>query len=41
MVNTGRPVQIVASQANTCTPLGMVMKIVAALKNDTPSPAAR
>ena len=35
VVKTGRPVQIVASQANTATALGMAMMIDAALKNDS------
>src|ERR1700710_311052 len=35
VVNTGRPVQIVASHANTPTALGTAMMIEAALKNDS------
>ena len=35
VVNTGRPVQIVAIQANTATALGMVMMSEAPLKNDS------
>ena len=36
-MNTGRPVQIVAIQANTATALGMAMTMLAALKNDSDS----
>jgi hypothetical protein len=35
VVKTGRPFQIVASQANTPTALGTAMMIEAALKNDS------
>ena len=35
VVITGRPVQIVAVQANTATALGTVMMIEAPLKNDS------
>ena len=35
MVSTGRPVQIVAIQANTATALGMAMTKEAPLKNDS------
>ena len=37
VVKTGRPVQIVAIQANTATALGMAMMIEAPLKNDSAS----
>ena len=35
--NTGRPVAMVASQANTATALGMAMTIEAALKKESAS----
>ena len=35
VVNSGRPVQIVAIQANTATALGMTMMKLAALKNES------
>ncbi|OIQ68352.1 hypothetical protein GALL_500540 [mine drainage metagenome] len=35
VLNTGRPVQMVAIQAKTATALGMAMTKLAALKNDS------